>query len=172
MGAITLGYGNDLARRVREDHSLTQDNVGRAADLAESSICRAELGERELTARHLRALYALTHDLRVIQYICPGLSIEQEGCSRSPIATTSVRTPPAGNPLGSNEKLLAAIELLAAAAKYNAKTLADGVIDDADHDMIANEQKHLNDVSAIIAEHQRNLAAWIDEHERLRSKTQ
>ena len=172
MGEAIMGFGNDLVRHVREDHDLTLAQVGLAADLSESTICRAELGERELLARHVRALFAITVDLRLIQYMFPGVSIASPTTDAADEAASAeprqrpTRTPPAGDPGQSNARLIEAIERLAGAARYNAKTMRDGVVKESEYEMVAIEQGLLNKVAGIIAEHQRNLVAWVDENER------
>jgi hypothetical protein len=126
----TVGYINTLMQAVREDGQLTQDAVGQHADLDKSSICRCELGEREIIARHVRALGCLTRDRRLVAWMFPWLTFTE--------SKTPERIPPAGDVKDLIHRELEAMQTLVPAIKYVNQIISDGKIDGNDDQAIAN----------------------------------
>jgi len=154
-------FVRDLIRQSREQAGLTLKQVAFASGYSPSAIHQYECGHLTVPADYLPGLFRATRDVRLIQFVCPGIKLEPVPRSQSPDRPT--RTPPqqAPNPQKTNAALLTGIEKLAQVARYNQRVLEDGVVDEADHHSILAEQDLLNEVAGIIAEHQVQLAEWL-----------
>jgi len=160
----TMSYLSELLATVRNEHNMTLEFCASAADISKSQINRWELGETEPWARYLRALFRLTGDPRLAQYVHPNMALVHLMQAPAPPVA------PPGDPAESTEELLSAIEELTKVAKYTHGILKDGQVDDHDDTAILNLQKRSQRVLEIIQVNQRNIAAWREQADRRRAR--
>jgi len=131
-----MGFLNELCRQVREQHNICLEGIGRTCDMATSSICRYELGEREVPFRYVRALWWVTKDARLLHFFDPDIAkaLDQQKRSRP----AAKRVAPAGDPKDLLPAELAAVKELAEAAEYVNRIVIDGKVDDTDNLAIGN----------------------------------
>lgn len=161
----TMGFINQLIRDVREKRDLTLEAAALHCDCSVSAISRWELGEREVPARYVRALFSLTRDLRLVQYIDPACQ-QIMVPSGSVNGKVSARTPPAGDPRDVLPKVIAATRKLTAALEYAERIVRDGLVDESDDQAILASQRSTCEVVALINAYNQAIMAWRDQAEK------
>lgn len=116
---------NELCRLVREERNLTLDYVAEQSDLSISTICRCELGAREVPASYLRALFQVTRDRRLLQWFDPDFA--------QVVSATQTRRLAPPKPLEEIlPSLIVNLEKLAGALKLVEAINRDGRVDESD----------------------------------------
>jgi len=150
-----MSYAAELIRDVRTSHDLTLKEVAAVTLYSKSVISSYEHGHLPVPYEYAAQLFRQTKDIRLLQYMCPGLTGEPvEATRRCP------RTPPAGDAPHSVKLLLDATEQLVKAMQYTQRILADGIVDDSDNMAIGKLFEHLNSVTKLASQFQRDLMAW------------
>lgn len=157
-----MAFLNDLVRQVREQHGLSLEGVAAAADLSITSIHRYEQGDREVSLRYYRSLFSMTGDRRLLQYFSPPLA--EAVCSAAARQDTSgKRRPPPGDPKDLLSRELIALAGLTKAAQYIETIVADGLVDESDHQAVLHLQRKHEEVRAIMDAADRALVAFLED---------
>jgi len=156
-----MSYTSDLVREVREDKDLPLKAVAEVSGYSKSAINAYECGHLPVPFDYAAGLFRATRDLRLVHYLIPDamLSLNGQVTLYAPLAAG-----PPPTMADSTSRLLVAIQQLAKAAEYNANTIADGKITEADYHSIMHELELLTTVETIISLHRRAVDQWLHEH--------
>jgi len=147
-----MSYASELVREVRESYGLVLKQVAAATGYSTSAINRWEICA-DPPATYVARLFAMTHDARLVQLVCPGLTICQ-------LDLVPQRTPPPGDPMALIAEELEAIEQAAKAAQYVSRIVGDGRVDESDDHALAKLSEAHNRVHDRLARVDAALAAW------------
>lgn len=156
-----MAFLNELVRTIRERHNFTLEQVAAISDLATCTVNRYELGEREVSFRYVRHLFAATGDMQLLRYFSAGVA-DALCTAQSRQQPAPKRQPPPDGPQDLLARELEAIGDLTQAAKYIERIVRDGRVDQSDHQAILNLHKQHEEVRAIMDAADRSLTAWAE----------